>query len=320
MGPLNLEPDEHLLPEFAALFQAVEELRQRLMASPSILWSEPVVSTDSVRDPRLDGETRIRLFQAIFFGRFTLYRNGQSVALGQQWSCLELCRYLIAQRDRLVPRDEILEVLWPDAVASRNGLHRLHVTVSSLRRLVDPANATQSLIQFEGECYGVSANAVDTDFSRFDVSFSEAKRRLARGDRAGAVDGFRAAIALYRGDFLADHPYAEWTHLLRDHFRERRLTALSVLCECAEHERDYHAVLDLAAEILAIDNLREMAHRHIMRARYWSGERGLAIRQYETCSRLLRAELGVEPSHQSRRLYTAICDDSDLPGELSSLL
>ena len=262
-------------------------------------------------------ETSPCRFEALFFGGFDLRRGDQPMVLGRQWSSLELCRYLIAQRGRLVPRDELLEVLWPDSATTPNELHRLHVAVSTLRRIVDPAGAPHSFVSLEGECYSISTNVVATDFARFDLSYTRATRFLAEGDCTSAAAAFRDAIALYRGDFLADHPYAEWTHLLRAHFRERRLTALTVLCECAERARELREVIELAAEILVVDNLRESAHRHLMRARYNSGERGLAIRQFETCARLMRSELGVDPSPHTQRLYEAIRDDRDLPLEPS---
>jgi DNA-binding SARP family transcriptional activator len=320
MESFNHGTDERLLPEIVAVFQAVDGLRQRLLASPAAFAVELAAAADPPLELHRVREDHACHYQANFFGGFALHRDDRPVALGRQWSSLELCRYLIAQRGRLVPRDELLEVLWPDASDSPNGLHRLHVAVSAVRRLVDPAGASRSLIQLEGECYAVPVDVVDTDFARFEVSFGEAKRCLARGDDAGAADAFRAAITLYRGDFLADHPYAEWTHLLRDHFRERRLTALTDLCECAERAGDLGTVFELAAEILAVDNLRETAHRHLMRACYYSGERGLAIRQYENCARLLRTELGVDPSPHTWRLYQAIRDDGDLPREPSSIL
>jgi DNA-binding SARP family transcriptional activator len=317
MDQLPSRADEHLLPEITAVFQAVDALRQRLHSLPTRAAAESVaIAAEPIAIPR---EARNCCFEAVYFGGFALHRDGLPVALGQQRASLELCRYLIAQRGRLVPRDELLEVLWPDALDSANGLHRLHVAVSTLRRLVDPDGTSRGLIQLEGACYSVPTQAVETDFALFDCRYSEAKQCLLRGDNHGAATAFRAAITLYHGDYLADHPYAEWTHLLRDHYRERRLTALAVLCEGAARAGDLHTVIDLATDILAVDNLRETAHRHLMRARYNSGERGLALRQYESCARLLRDELGVAPAPITIRLHEAIRDDSPLPLEPTSL-
>jgi DNA-binding SARP family transcriptional activator len=311
--------DGHPSPEIAAVLQAIDALQQQLLAPSAPAAIAPALSTYPAEALHSAKDTCPHRFEAFFFGGFALRRDDRPVELGQQWSSLELCRYLIAQRGRLVPRDELLEVLWPDAPASSCGLHRLHVAVSALRRLVDPGGTPRGFVRLEGECYAVSTDVVATDFGRFDMAYAEAMRALTRGEHAIAAAAFRAAIALYRGDFLADHPYAEWTQLPRDHFRERRLTALAILCECAARDHDRRSVIELATEILATDNLRESAHRHLMRARYHSGERGLAIRQFETCARLLRGELGVDPSPHTRRLHEAIRDDRELPLEPSLL-
>ena len=43
-----------------------------------------------------------------------------------------------------------------------------------------------------------------------------------------------------------------------------------------------------------------------------SGERALALRQYHSCRAILRRELGVEASAQTRALYQALLDDPRL--------
>jgi DNA-binding SARP family transcriptional activator len=73
--------------------------------------------------------------------------------------------------------------------------------------------------------------------------------------------------------------------------------------------------LDYGHQTLEIDNLRERAHRHVMRAQAHLGQRGCALRQYLACAQLLRDELGVEPSALTERLAAAIRAGSDLPAE-----
>src|SRR5687767_8388398 len=163
MEPLNLGADERLLPEFVAVCQAVDDLRQRLLTSPAAFATRPASTATPRIEATPDREVRPCRYQANFFGEFALFRDGQPVALGQQWSSLELCRYLIAQRGRPVPRDELLEVLWPDTLDSPNGLHRLHVAVSTLRRLVDPTGAARDFIQLKGECYEAPTDVIETD-------------------------------------------------------------------------------------------------------------------------------------------------------------
>ena len=79
---------------------------------------------------------------------------------------------------------------------------------------------------------------------------------------------------------------------------------------------DFGAVQEYARAILAVDNLREQAHRHLMRAHYYLGQRASAIRQYRACAADLERELGAAPSLLTQQLHEAICRDHNLPAEV----
>jgi DNA-binding SARP family transcriptional activator len=256
---------------------------------------------------------------ATYFGRFGIYRGGAPLALGRSRASVELCRYLIARAGDMVARDELLELLWPDSTPNRTG-HRLHVAVSQLRQALDPEGQPISYIQHEDDHYSIGVSAVLTDCHLFDTYYSAGKERLARRDHHGAASAFEAALSLYKGDYLSDHLYAEWTHSPRAHYAEQRLNALVFLCEHAAHEERLAGVLDYAQQILRIDNLQELAHRWLMRVYHRTGQRALAIRQYKTCADLLQQELGVSPSGQTECLHAAIRSDAPLPVEASLFL
>jgi DNA-binding SARP family transcriptional activator len=95
------------------------------------------------------------------------------------------------------------------------------------------------------------------------------------------------------------------------------LSALTALCDYAAQRRDYGTVEEHARAILAVDNLREQAHRHLMRAHYFLGQRAAAIRQYRACQADLQRELGVAPSLLTQQLHEAICHDRELPAEIA---
>ena len=251
---------------------------------------------------------------ATLLGPFALQRDGAPLRLGRTGSVLELCRYLIAHAGRPVPRDELLELLWPAVDPGQSG-HRLHVTVSELRRLVDRPGTRASLVALVDDCYLLDGRAVLSDCDLFERRYHRGRAFVAAGDREGAAAAFGEALALYRGDYMADHPYAEWTQLRRAHFVERRLDALTYLCEHAAARGDLASVEEHARSILAVDRLRERAHRQLMRRHYRLGQRGCAVRQYRDLVVLLGRELGVRPSPLTERLHTAIVADSELPDE-----
>jgi len=122
------------------------------------------------------------------------------------------------------------------------------------------------------------------------IDYDQATRR--RGRRVEALDqprGWPAALeqlpthrpALSRQppEARRDRPGRDTTRTeRRARFAERRLDALTWLCEHALREGYLMALTEYAGEVLDSDNLRERIHRHLMRAHYALGERGLAIR------------------------------------------
>src|SRR5680860_164555 len=62
-----------------------------------------------------------------------LIRGSEDVAIGAR--AFDLLDLLIARRDRVVDRDEIMGSVWPDTVVGENNLN---VQVANLRRLLGP--------------------------------------------------------------------------------------------------------------------------------------------------------------------------------------
>jgi DNA-binding SARP family transcriptional activator len=305
--------EKRVLAELHALRTQVATLQQLvLQREPG--WSHagllPAVGRGSEGSAGADAPP---LF-ATFFGGFTVYRDRRRLSIGSSRPVCELGTYLMAHAGKSVARDALMDLLWPEVDPAR-AAHRLHVAVSDLRRIVDEPGLA-SLVRLQDDSYQIAACSVATDCELFEQHYQRAKRHLSHGDDEAATSAFQAALQLYAGEFLADHPYLDWAAQKRAHFAERQLSALTALCERAAHRRDFHAVEDYARAILAVDNLREQAHRHLMRAHYYLGQRASAIRQYRACAADLERELGAAPSLLTQQLHEAICHDHQLPPEI----
>jgi DNA-binding SARP family transcriptional activator len=252
----------------------------------------------------------LQVLDANFFGIFCLRRDTHPYTFGHGRALLELCRYLFARSGSPVARDELLELLWPDADPDKS-LHRLHVAMSKLRVLL----GTGAVVQFDGLHYSVPSDTVVTDFGLFDDFYTRGLEHWARGSRAQAERALHSAVALYRGPYLEDALYVGWTAGPRMHYFERYLSALTYLCESASDANDLGHLLEYASRIVQLDDMRERAHRQLMRGHYQLGQRALAIRQYLCCAQALERELGTRPSRETENLYAAIRDDTVLPVE-----
>jgi DNA-binding SARP family transcriptional activator len=113
------------------------------------------------------------------------------------------------------------------------------------------------------------------------------------------------AIALYRGDFLADfylpdsETFEEWVNGRRAHYQRQVLTALDEVTAVHLQNGRYDTAEKLARQQLTIDNLLESGHRQLMEALVGNGRRRAALTHYESLSQLLQAELDIEPSPET---------------------
>jgi DNA-binding SARP family transcriptional activator len=103
------------------------------------------------------------------------------------------------------------------------------------------------------------------------------------------------------GELLPDW-YDDWVVIERERFRQARLHALEALCHALARRGRYESAIDAGLAAVAGEPLRESAHRAVILVHLAEGNRGEALRQYEFCRRLLKEQLGLEPSIELERL------------------
>jgi DNA-binding SARP family transcriptional activator len=128
-----------------------------------------------------------------------------------------------------------------------------------------------------------------------------------------AVQAYRAGTELYRGDFLEEDLYEDWSHARREHLRQTYLDVLNQLSESYLQQDDYTEAITLCQEILVRDSCHEEAHRRLMCCYQSQGQRHLALRQYQRCVQALQMELDVSPMPETEQLYEQISGNSLLP-------
>ncbi|MGW0411579.1 AfsR/SARP family transcriptional regulator, partial [Streptomyces collinus] len=88
----------------------------------------------------------------------------------------------------------------------------------------------------------------------------------------------------------------------RERLRQLRLHALDALAEALVREGRPALALEAAWESVRAEPLRESAHRAAVSAHLAEGNLSEAVRHYRSFQRLLREELGVEPSARLTRM------------------
>jgi DNA-binding SARP family transcriptional activator len=199
----------------------------------------------------------------------------------------ELLRFLVCERWRIVPADVIGEAIWPHAGAAAPNTVRHFV--HALRDRLEPGrsrSACASTVVCRRGGYGLDPNLVWVDVDEFEHHAVAGMAALHDGRRQAAREHLESAIAFYRGDFLADDPYAEWALRERDRLRGVASEVLRVLVDLvtvAERAR----YLEQLAELEPFD---DDVHRDLVAAWLLTGRRSRAARHYESFRvRLMRA-------------------------------
>jgi DNA-binding SARP family transcriptional activator len=227
--------------------------------------------------------------------------DGAQIALGGEKPAA-LLAMLVLRANELVASDRLIEDLWdgqPPATATKT----LQVHISRLRRAL-PADT----IATTRGGYLLNAEPDQIDALRFEALVSDGSAALAEGAHARASARLRSALALWRGDALADFTYASFAQDTIARLDGLRAVALESAVE-AELSLGRHA--ELIPEIKSLlkrHPLSEHLHAQLMLALYRSGRQAEALGAYRAARRVLVDSLGIEPSEELRALERRILE------------
>jgi DNA-binding SARP family transcriptional activator len=265
--------------------------------------SDPIVRRAAGGDAPARAPLRL-----VTLGGFAVWRDGAPIpdaAFERQKARALLA--LLACAGGAVHRESLVESLWP-ALAPERGLAALYSTLYVLRRAIEPGlarGAASSLVAAEGPTYRLTLTADD----EWDAAVFLTRARAALEPGAD-LETLLAAERAHTGPLLPEWPYAEWAAPLRTEVEEAHRRLLEGLAEgFAGAGRPTEAIARYR-RLLALEPEREGWHRALMRVYGQAGERALALRQYHACRALLRQRLGVEPSRETRALYSALLSDA----------
>ena len=204
---------------------------------PAALWlTEDLVPADTRGAPparaaaiRSLPEARLRIQ---CFGGFAISLGGrpaQRSHMGRH-KARELLALLVATSGRPRPLEYLAEQLWPDVPIER-ARNRFHVTLSALRRAIEPGDARSALhIRRDGPRYALDPDsAVFVDLWHFHQLIREAA--VAGQPKERTITLLEQALALYSGELFAGEFTGGWRDGFAAHARDRALQTAADLAE-----------------------------------------------------------------------------------------
>ena len=232
-------------------------------------------------------------------GPVDVVRSGNSLPIAgeRQRAVLAL---LLLSRNEVVSTERLIDALW-GAEPPASAAHGIEVAVSNLRRQL-----SHEVVRTRPPGYLVPLAAGDLDVDLFAALIADAAAARSRGEPAVAACALREALALWRGDALADISAAPFAALESLRLEDLRLAALEARID-ADLERG------LAAEVIGELRLlveawpfRERLRELLMLALYRCGRQVEALAAYRDARQVLVDNAGIEPGPALRLAERAI--------------
>src|SRR6266540_559038 len=212
-----------------------------------------------------------------------------------------LLTYLSVKPAQRVSREKIATLLW-SSTGPDQARQSLRQTLSTLRKELTAILGDAHALVDENDLLGVDETLVSCDVAEFES--------LAASDKESAL---ATAAELYRGDFLDgfhlnEERFDQWVIAERDRLHRMSLRLHAHLIELQARRGGVDEAIGTAQRSLRIDALQEPVHRTLMRLYLQSGDVVNALQQYETCARILKRELRIEPDAETKALQREIVE------------
>jgi DNA-binding SARP family transcriptional activator/tetratricopeptide (TPR) repeat protein len=202
---------------------------------------------------------------------------------------------LLLDANQPVSVEQLVDAIWEESpprtarVTVQNYVRRLRGTLGA-----DPDN---TLIETTADGYLIRLASDQLDLLRFHTHVNRA-RSVVAGDPEPALGCYRAALALWRGEPLADLARSGWLQAGIARLADLHLAVAEEWAELELATGGAAHVVATLTELAARWPLRESLRAQLMRALHGSGRTADALSEYSKARTVLVDELGIEPGSQ----------------------
>ena len=239
-------------------------------------------------------------------GKFQVRVGSKRIEHWRSTKAKSLLKYLITHHRRPIAKEVLMEALWPGCEPSL-AKNNLKMAVYALRQTLNTAEDTSKsfdwLLVMDGN-YMINPEVVIwVDLEQLEYHWVNIRKLEKKRELTEAIKEYEIAEALYKGDYLEEDLYAEWTSLRREALKDVYLAILAKLADHSIINEDYDGCIIYCQKILEKDQCREDTYRRLMNCYSRLGNRTSAIRWYHLCKKTIKRELGIIPDPQTTSLY-----------------
>jgi DNA-binding SARP family transcriptional activator len=247
-------------------------------------------------------------------GRLVVRREGLAVPVpsGRQRVILAA---LLLRAGQVVSIDELIDLSWGGS-PPRTARVTLYNHVRRLRHLL--AEVGQNPVETMGSGYCIDAMAAVVDVTEFRNLIARGRAAAAMADSATASARLADALALWRGQPLADVPCPQLADAEIPALTELRAAALEERIDADLRLGRHREVLPELQWMARAEPLREQVQAMLMLALARSGRQGDALAAYQAARTALVTQLGIEPGSALRQAQQLILRGDAIPAHAAT--
>lgn len=193
-------------------------------------------------------------------------------------------------------RDRLADIVWGDDLPD-GWSGSLSVLISKARNLMNRCGLdAKSILLSTAGSYAIRLPPGSW------VDLEDAARRLDRaegevrhGNIPGALPEATVASSILRRPFLRGSE-GTWIDGVRRHQDASLYRCYEVLADGWREQGDHRLAIEMAEQAIALDPMQETGYRLLMEAELARGDGIAALRAFERCEQIMKAEFGASPS------------------------
>ena len=256
------------------------------------------------------------------FGNFEIVVNGNVVLtqLRQAKKTSQFLEYLILKKDRAVPHEELLEMLWSDkenrnpATALRTLLHRYRSLVeqSGLPEMMDSILTARGAYQWNPH--------LDCEIDVFEFERLCQEARTPGMSNRECIERYLQMLQIYTGPLLTNSAEEMWVVPKSVYYHDLFLESVFTLLDLLKVEEEYDVIVQVCRKAMDVDMFDERLHLELMMALVKTGKKREALSQYYFATDLHYKQLGIQPSGEIRAVYKLIVQaDQEMEADIEKV-
>jgi DNA-binding SARP family transcriptional activator len=222
----------------------------------------------------------------------------------------QVLRYLLASRNGAQRSEAIASALWPERGPS--AVANVRYCIFKLReQLAERGELAASVVARDAAGYRIDLRRVELDVDAFQAKSLAGLAAHRRGDTAEAERELGEALRLYRGEFLADDPYADWAFSEREYLRGLAGKDLAAMAQIALAGGRLVGATEHLLRLSQLEPFDSHVHQMLIEVCLRRGRRTEALRHYDALRARLHRAFGERPDFD---LTGLACRQRDVPG------